>query len=125
MTIYNKPQILKFKQDHILYRYGYKVEGKCIFFLKTGKVQIKYNLGKGKEFVFILTEGALFGIFETLSGLERRVTEAKFLEDSVLFLWTKDEFITEVSINQELGMKTITFLSSVLREINKKIQETC
>lgn len=123
MKIYNEPQILKFKKDLYLYRYGYKIEGKSVFYLKSGKVQIKYNLGKGKDFIFILNEGSLFGLFETLSGLERRITEAKFLEDSILFLWTKDEFITELTINQDLGIKTISFLSNILREINRKIQE--
>jgi len=124
MDNYTKAKVFKFKKDHILYKYGNKIKGESIFYLKSGKVQTKYNLGRGKKFILISDQGSLFGIFETLSGLDKRITEVKFLEDSIVFLWTKDDFLMDTSINQDLGMKSISFLSSVLRNINQKIQET-
>ncbi len=113
----------RFKKDHILYSEGYPIKGKSIFLIRKGYVEIGYKLKNDKVLKIVIPEGGFFGIFEALGELEYRITEAKTVEESEISIWDKDDFITASSMNPELGLKSIVFLSTYLRTLNHKIQE--
>lgn len=113
----------KFNKGHLLYKEGDQISGKSIFMVKTGKVQITYLLKNNMELRFYIKPGGLFGVIEALSDEDIRITNARFLEDSVVYLWNKDDFVIDSGMIAELGVKSISFLSTMLRAINQKIQE--
>lgn len=112
-----------FQKGHILYKEGDKISGNSIFLIKSGMAEIKYRLNNGKIIKFKIPSGGFAGIFETLAEEKVRSTEVEFIEDSLIFMWDKENFDNDVSIIQELGMKSIGFLSTFLRTLNHKIQE--
>lgn len=118
-----KNKIYNFKKNSILYNAGDEISKQAVGLLKEGKAEIIYKLSNGKLLKIIIPKYGLLGILETVSNEDTRITKVKFLEDSKMYFWTKEEFILDSSINPELGMKSIGFLSAFLRTINKKIQE--
>ncbi len=115
--------IYNYKKNDILYKAGDKVSNQSIFFIKEGKAEIKYRLNNEKILKLVIPQYGILGILESVTDENIRIAEVKFLEDSKLYSWDKDEFILNASINPELGMKSIGFLSAYLRTINQKIQE--
>lgn len=118
-----KNKVYDYKKNDILYRTYDQVNNQSIFFLKEGKAEITYRLNNQKLLKVIIPQYGILGILESVTDENIRLTEVKFLEDSKLYSWDKDEFILNASINPELGMKSIGFLSAFLRTINQKIQE--
>jgi CRP-like cAMP-binding protein len=123
MSQISQAKCFKFKKNHALYKENDPVKGLSIFYIKKGKVQLKYALNNNKTLAINVPQGGLFGLFEALNDNPSRITSAEFLEDSIIYLWNKEDFLTEVSIVPELGMKAIIFLSSFLRSLNKEIQK--
>ena len=119
----SRAKCLKFKKDHLLYRENDPIKGLSIFYIKKGKVQLKYALTGKKTLAISVPQGGLFGLFEALSGINARISSAVFQEDSIVYLWNKEDFVTEVSIVPELGLKAIIFMSSFLRTLNREIQK--
>ncbi len=115
--------IYNYKKNDILYKEGDKVSNQSIYFIKEGKAEIKYKLNNEKILKIVIPQYGILGILESVTDENIRIAEVKFLEDSKLYSWDKDEFILNASINPELGMKSIGFLSAYLRTINQKIQE--
>lgn len=118
-----KNKVYDYKKDDILYRTYDKIEKQSIFFIKEGKAEITYRLNDQKLLKITVPQYGILGILESVLEENFRLTEVRFLEDSILYAWDKDEFILNASINPELGMKSIGFLSAFLRTINQKIQE--
>lgn len=118
-----KNKVYEYKKDDILYRAYDQVDNQSIFFIKEGKAEITYRLNDQKILKIIVPQYGILGILESVLDENIRLTEVRFLEDSKLYAWDKDEFILNASINPELGMKSIGFLSAFLRTINQKIQE--
>jgi CRP-like cAMP-binding protein len=123
MSQNSQAKCFKFNKNHTLYKDKDPVQGLSIFYIKKGKVQIKYTLNNNKTLAINIPQGGLFGLFEALNDDPLRLTSAEFIEDSIIYLWNKEDFLTEVSIVPELGMKAIIFLSSFLRSLNKEIQK--
>ncbi len=118
-----KAKTFNYKKNHILYKEGEHIEGNSIFLIIKGKAEIKYKLKNKKEIKIIIKSGGFIGILENLTNKKYRITDAKFLEESKVCLWEKEDFLTQVSMVSDLGMKSIAFLSALLRTLNHKIQE--
>src|SRR4030042_2277147 len=118
-----KNKVYNFKKNDILYKKGDNINNQSIYFIKEGKAEITYMLNNQKLLKIIIPKYGILGILESVTDENIRLSEVKFLEDSKLYSWDKDEFILNASINPELGMKSIGFLSAYLRTINQKIQE--
>jgi len=115
--------VYKFKKDHILYNEGDPIKGNSIFLLKKGHGQIIYNLKHDKKLILDIPVGSIFGLFETISNEEYRITKVKFIEESIVSMWQKEDFLINISMIPELGLKSIVCLSAFLRTLNQKIQE--
>ena len=118
-----KSECYKFKKSHILFDIGSPIKGKSVFLVKEGKVDIYYKLNNEKELKISIPEGGVFGAFECFAGIENHVTKAVMSENSVICLWEKADFLMEASMSPELGLKTIAFLSSFLRTLNKIVTD--
>jgi CRP-like cAMP-binding protein len=112
-----------FKKGHVLYKEGEPITKNIMGLIVSGKVSVTYRLEGGKTIKFIVPAGGFVGIFEVLSGQTAWLTDAEVIEDSTISFWLKDDFILDVSMVPELGMKSIVYLSTFLRTLNKKIQE--
>ena len=113
----------KFNKGHILYKPGNIIKDNSVFLIKEGLAEFNYQLNRGKIFKVKIPSGGIFGLFEVMSGEKKRVAEVKFLEDTVLYMWKKEDFLMSASMISELGMKAIGFMSAFLRSINIKIQD--
>ncbi len=118
-----KSKIYNFKKNDILYDIGDEITKHAVGLLKEGKAEIIYKLKNEKSLNIVISKFGFLGILESVSNEDYRISKVKFLEDSKMYFWNKEEFILDSSINPELGMKAIGFLSAFLRTINKKIQE--
>jgi CRP-like cAMP-binding protein len=116
-------KIYKFKKGHILYKKGDPVLGLSILFLSKGKIEIKYKINETKTLRATIFEGNVIGLFEALSSNQTRITTATVLEDSVIWLWKKEDFLLNSNIISELGFKSVFCLSKYLRTINQTIEE--
>jgi hypothetical protein len=118
-----KSKIYNFKKNDVLYDIGDEITKHAVGLLKEGKAEIIYKLKNEKSLNIVISKFGFLGILESVSNEDYRISKVKFLEDSKMYFWNKEEFILDSSINPELGMKAIGFLSAFLRTINKKIQE--
>lgn len=116
-------KVYKFKKGHVLYKAGNIIKDYSVFLVKEGMAELCYNLGKDKNFKVKITEGGIFGLFEVMSMQNKRIAEVKFIENTTLYMWTKEDFLMNANMISELGMKAIVFMSAFLRTINKTIQE--
>ena len=123
MSKTTKTKCFIFKQGHILYKDGDLIKNGSIFFIQKGKAEIRYMLKNKKEIKLVIPSGGFLGIIESLAEGSTRVTTAKFLEESTVMMWNKEDFFTDVSIIPELGIKSIAFLSTYLRTLNQELQE--
>ena len=113
----------KFKKGHILYKSGNTIKDNSVFLVKEGLVEFNYKLYKNKMFNVKIPSGGIFGLFEAMSEEEKRIADVKILEDTILYMWTKEDFLMTANMISELGMKAIGFMSAFLRAVNKTIQE--
>jgi CRP-like cAMP-binding protein len=120
----NNARNFRFSRGQVLYRYDDSIDKLSIFYIYRGLVELHYKLNNDREFTVKIPAGGFVGLVEPLAGEEIRITEVVFLEDSTISAWNEELFLTDVSIIPELGIKCIGFLSSMLRTINRKIQET-
>ena len=118
-----KNKIYKFNKGHILYDIDENINEQAVGLIINGKAEFVYKLLDDKLFKIIIPKFGFIGILECIANEKARLTKVTLLEDSSIYFWNKDEFIFESSINPELGMKSIRFLSVFLRTINLKIQE--
>lgn len=116
-------QSYKFSKDHYLYKSGDPIKGLSVFFIKKGNAEIIYKLKGNKELIVEVPSGGFLGIFETLADKDKRITTAKFIDDTIVYCWNKEDFLNNVSVVSELGLKSVAFLSAFLRTLNIKIQE--
>ena len=122
------PPILKnkvkfFNKGHVLYNIGDKIDSFAVGLIINGKAELAFKLNNDKIFKIIIPKFGFLGILESVGIENLRLTKVTILENSKIYFWNKDEFIFESSINPELGMKSIKFLSVFLRTINLKVQE--
>lgn len=118
-----KNKIYNYKKNDILYKEGDEITKQTVGLIKEGKAEVIYKLKNGRLLKITIPRFGFLGILEGISNEDVRITKIKFLENSKVYFWNKEEFILDSSINPELGMKAIGFLSAFLRTINKKIQE--
>jgi hypothetical protein len=118
-----KNKIYKFEKDHILFDFGDKINDQAVGLILDGKAQFTYKLKNNRFLKMTIPKYGFIGIIESIANEPARLSKITFLEKSKIYFWNKDEFIFESSINPELGMKSIKFLSVFLRTINLKVQE--
>ena len=118
-----KAQILQFPKNHTLYKEGDPVLGLSILYLKKGKVELSYRINNKKNLKIEINEGNIFGLFEALSSGQKRITSAEVIEESVIWLWKKDDFLLNSNVISELGLKAIFCLSNLLRTVNQTIKD--
>ena len=119
----NSSKCFLFKKDHVLFKDGDTISGKSVFLIKEGKAELRYKFKHNKEISFIIPSGGFLGIFENFAEQQVRITSVRFIEDSKVYSWEKEDFLSSVTIIPELGIKSVTFLSSFLRTLNQKMKE--
>lgn len=112
-----------YKNRTKLYSDGDNIKKNCVYYIYDGKVKITYKLKTNKDFEIIIPSGGFPGIFEIMTDNNVRIMDATVIEDSKICVWDTENFITDLSVIPELGIKCIAFLSSFLRTLNTKIQE--
>lgn len=81
-------------------------EGKTMFFIKEGEVQIKKRAGKKDRVLAVFTKGDFFGEISMLTGKPRSAS-AVAKEDSILIEIDKDKFEAILKENPKFGLEMI------------------
>lgn len=115
------PIVRNYKEGSVIYFEG--DEGKEIYILKSGRiVLISKALDTGEEIREEIKTGEFFGVKSVLGGYNREET-AQVLTDSVVLVFTQDEFEKLITKNFEILMKLLRVFSNQLRRIGKKVRE--
>lgn len=96
-------------------------EGDALFIINRGRVKVAKFSGEGKEFILaILGTGDFFGDMSLLDGKPRSATVVA-VEDTDVSIIRRQDFLTLVQENPQMGIKLLEALSLRLREANRKI----
>lgn len=94
-----------------------------LYTLHHGRVRLAYLDESGRRFTLaIMSAGELFGE-STLAGEEKRRWIAETLEDTVLCIVHKDEFLRIAQRNPKLALKISKLLGERLIEIENKLED--
>lgn len=109
---YNKGKIILFEQDL----------GSSLFIIVSGKVKISILSDKGKEIILAeIGEGAFFGEMALLDGLPRSANVTA-LEDTEVLVLKREDFLTHLKNNPEVGIKLLSVLTQRLRHADRQIE---
>ncbi|MGB9601516.1 MAG: cyclic nucleotide-binding domain-containing protein [Limisphaerales bacterium] len=93
--------------------------GTGLYLIKSGKVQILSNIGKGEEKIFAtLGDGEVFGEMAIVEN-ENRSATAKAIEDSVLYFIPRDVALAVLERSPKLALSMLREISRRLREFNR------
>ncbi len=87
----------------------------CAFIINSGSVEISENTLEGQMVIGQLTENEIFGEMGLIDGRPRSAT-ARALEDSVVYIMTKNNFDKLAREKPEALLPILKVLSSRLRE---------
>ena len=118
-----KNKIFDFNKGHVLYDIGDRINEQAVGLIIDGKAELLYKLNNNKLFKITIPRYGFLGILESIGNQNLRLTKVTLLDNSKIYFWNKEEFVFESSINPELGMRSIRFLSVFLRTINLKVQD--
>ena len=102
-----------FKKDKIIFRQG--SNSNCAFIIGSGSVEIVKDTEEGEKVIGILKENEIFGEMGLIDG-QPRSASARALEDSVMYIITRDNFDILVQKNPKALLPILKVLTSRLRE---------
>lgn len=119
-TLFRAGITKSFPKDHVIfYQHDH---GDTFYIVITGKVKITLLNEDGKEIVLsLLKEGDFFGEMSLMDD-ETRSVSAVCVENTTLFLFTRNQFHKLISNYPGLLTKIFTEICSRLRHANKKIE---
>ena len=102
-----------FKKDGVIFHQGSNSD--CAFIIGSGSVEIVQETKEGEKVIGILKENEIFGEMGLIDGQPRSAT-ARALENSVMYIITRDNFEILVQKNPKALLPILKVLTSRLRE---------
>ncbi|MBC8282592.1 MAG: cyclic nucleotide-binding domain-containing protein [Nitrospinae bacterium] len=93
----------------------------CAFIISSGSVEIVENTREGEKIIGRLTENDIFGEMGLIDGQPRSAT-ARALEDSVMYIMTRNNFDNLAKENPEALLPILKILTGRLRETMKYLK---
>ena len=109
-----------FKKDGIIFHQGSPSD--CAFIIGSGSVAIVQETKEGEKILGNLKENDIFGEMGLIDGQPRSAT-ARALEDSVMYVITRDNFDILVEKNPKALLPILKILTSRLRETMSFLQK--
>jgi TolA-binding protein len=114
------PKPMQYKAGSIIYFNGDKDSDK-VFILQTGKVQLSYtDIETGQDIHDAVQPGEFFGVKSAL-GKYSREESALALQDTVVMIFSVQEFEILTMTNTRIVMKMLKVFSNQLRRIHKQV----
>jgi CRP-like cAMP-binding protein len=114
------PKPMQYKAGSVIYFNGDK-DSEKVFILQTGMVQLSYtDIETGQDIHDTVQPGEFFGVKSAL-GKYAREESALALQDTVLMVFTVQEFETVAMANTRIVMKMLKVFSNQLRRIHKQV----
>lgn len=114
-------KIKPFKPKEVIFHKG--DEGRQLFAILNGRVQISTLSGEGKEMTFIILEaGDLFGEISVLDGRERTAT-ATALQPTELLAIERRDFIPFIEQHPKIAVKMLAALCERIRLTDELIED--
>ncbi len=102
-----------FKKGKLIFNQGSSSD--CAFIIGSGSVEIVKETEEGKKVIGVLKENEIFGEMGLIDG-QPRSASARALEDSVMYIITRDNFDILVQKNPKALLPILKVLTSRLRE---------
>lgn len=102
-----------FKKGKLIFNQGSASD--CAFIIGSGSVEIVKDTEEGKKVIGVLKENEIFGEMGLIDG-QPRSASARALEDSVMYIITRDNFDILVDKNPKALLPILKVLTSRLRE---------
>ena len=102
-----------FKKGKLIFNQGSASD--CAFIIGSGSVEIVKDTEEGEKVIGILKENEIFGEMGLIDG-QPRSASARALEDSVMYIITRDNFDILVQKNPKALLPILKVLTSRLRE---------
>lgn len=122
MRFLAKGHEVTFKAGDYVYRLGDAVGKDAIFYVISGKVELRRKLKDGFDFLYPVVEGDTFGVVSAMAGKPRE-QDALVLQDAKLYCWAPDAFESAVSLYIEFARLSIQHLSRYLRGVNRALSQ--
>ncbi|MEK9628623.1 MAG: cyclic nucleotide-binding domain-containing protein [Nitrospinota bacterium] len=103
----------KFKKGETIFLKGEPSD--CAFIISSGAVEIIERTVRGEKVIGQLTENEIFGEMGLIDGQPRSAT-ARAIEDSVVYVMTRNKFDLLARENPEALLPILKVLTSRLRE---------
>jgi CRP-like cAMP-binding protein len=114
------PKAMQYKASSVIYFNGDKDSDK-VFILQTGMVQLSYtDIETGQDIHDTVQPGEFFGVKSAL-GKYAREESALALQDTVVMVFTVQEFEAVAMSNTRIVMKMLKVFSNQLRRIHKQV----
>jgi TolA-binding protein len=114
------PKPMQYKASSVIYFNGDKDSDK-VFILQTGMVQLSYtDIETGQDIHDTVQPGEFFGVKSAL-GKYAREESALALQDTVVMVFTVQEFEAVAMANTRIVMKMLKVFSNQLRRIHKQV----
>lgn len=118
-NLFNDGKEVFFERGSVIYKKGDKILDDAIYYIKDGLVTLRINKKNGEKVKVYRQRGEIFGIDESLV-LTERILDAIADENTIVYIWNKNDFFLNTAINWELSLYSIRSLSSFLRILNSE-----
>lgn len=108
-----------FPKGTVLFREG--DQGREMFIIQQGKVQVRKRVGKTEEILAELSGGEFFGEMALLIGMDRSAT-VEVIEDSKLLVVNPEAFQSLLKSNIEIALKMLKKMASRLRALDEHFE---
>jgi CRP-like cAMP-binding protein len=114
----NGKEIL-FERGITLYSKNDIIKDNAIYYIKEGLITLRILKKNGDKIKVYRQRGDLFGLEDAIT-MDYRFLDAIAEENTIVYSWSKTDFILNTSINWELSLYAIRSLSSFLRILNSE-----
>lgn len=120
-TYAEKSHLRKYKKREFLYLEGQKVGD--IYYIHSGKVKTYATNREGKELILTISrEGDFLGCVSAIQNIEAYET-AVAVEDSVISILPKQDFLSALYTNREVAQKFVGLLASQVQMVERRLLE--
>ena len=110
----------EYKKQKYIYHIGDEADD--IYILKSGRVKIEYNYKTAKTIIKnVLTAGDLFGEI-SLTGENHRIDSAITMENTELYVLSRQEFYRQMKFQNNLGPYIINLLGARIIAMEHKVE---
>lgn len=114
---------LSVPRGHVLFRRG--DEGTVLYIIASGRVAITLPNATGEEITLaVLSQGEFFGEMALLDN-EPRAASAEVVEDSILYVLSRKDFLSFLMNHESAVMAVLSSLSRRLRLTDDLVAELC